>query len=443
MLLHLHQAVVPDDEAGLGGGLGVGDVVDDELAQLELAADPHQQDAEQHQVDEQQPAEAQEGQGPVPGDQAELAEDRQQRSGGERGEGHEGEEPRPPQRRDQALAVDVEHVRDAHRGDHAPGYGMLERPHRPGHAEAVVEVALPRRHGEDVLGDRPQRVEAGEHLEDGEGRQDREDDGEIAEVVLVIDPVADQGAADEIAAGELDEHDRRARNPRHAVVHRDRQEHPEEAREDQEIDGGRASAAIDEPAPDEERKQREQQHPVGRQHGPGDREGSGNHQQHDEQEQEARGGGLHRGPGRTGLGDGVRGGRQCTHAGRLQLFNHTIPFQNDPKPNRSIPRSAPHPSARLHSTETLSPAKPYRHSGTRSIGSFRDGVPGCQAADGARRYRGRRWPASPGKVLPGPAGSMPTRPRPAPALRRTGARPDVQLTDPAFPLRMGARLLAV
>ena len=32
-----------------------------------------------------------------------------------------------------------------------------------------------------------------------------------------------------------------------------------------------------------------------------------------------------------------------------------------------MPRSAPHPSARSHSTETLSPAKPYRQSGTRSI----------------------------------------------------------------------------
>ena len=150
----------------------------------------------------------------------------------------------------------------------------------------VAEVALPRRNGEDEIGDRPQRVEAGEHLEDDEGHQDREDDREIAEVVPVIGPVADQGPADEIAADELDEHDRRARNPRHAVVHDQRQPHPEEACEDQEIDGGRASAAIGEPAPDEERKQREQQHPVGRQHGPGEREGSGNHQQHDEQEQE-------------------------------------------------------------------------------------------------------------------------------------------------------------
>ena len=259
--------------------------------------------------------------------------------------------------------------------------GMLERPHRPGHAEAVVEVALPRRHGENVLGDRPYRVEAGEHLEDGEGRQDREDDGEIAEIVLVIDPVADQGAADEVAAGELDEHDRRARNPRHAVVHRDRQEQPEKAREDQEVDGGRTSAAIDEPAPDEERQQREQQHPVGRQLGPGEREGSGNHQQHDEQEQEARGDGLPRGPGRTGLGDGVRGGRRCTRAGRLQLFNHTIPFQNDPRSRTGA--HAPLSSA------PVGQAPFYQNAFSRkAIPSIRDainrrfgnGVPGCRSA---------------------------------------------------------------
>ena len=71
---HLHQAVVEDDEAALGGVLAEGEIVDDEVADLELAADPEQQDAEQHQIDEQQPAEAQEGQRPVPGDQAELAE---------------------------------------------------------------------------------------------------------------------------------------------------------------------------------------------------------------------------------------------------------------------------------------------------------------------------------------------------------------------------------
>ena len=147
---------------------------------------------------------------------------------------------------------------------------MLERPLRPDQAEALAEVALPRRNVEDEIGDRPERVEAGEHLQDGEGQQAKEDEREIPEVVLVIDTVADQGPADEIPAEQLHEHDGCARDGREAVVHDQRQRQPEAARENQQVDGGRTAAGVVDPAPDQERKQHEQQHPVRRQHAAGE-----------------------------------------------------------------------------------------------------------------------------------------------------------------------------
>ena len=161
-------------------------------------------------------------------------------------------------------------------------------------------------------------VDEGEHLEDDEGQQDEEGEREEPEVVLVVDPVADQGPADEIAAEHLHEHDRRARYGPEAVIGDQRQPQPEAAGEHQDIDGGRAAAGVGDPAPDEEGKHPEQQHPVRRQHAPGDLEGPGDQQDGHDQQQEARRGGRRHGeararsrpgPGSAGLAaDAGRGG---------------------------------------------------------------------------------------------------------------------------------------
>ena len=138
------------------------------------------------------------------------------------------------------------------------------------------------------IGDRPERVEAREHLQDGEGHQEKEGEREIPEVVLVIDSVPDEGPADEIPAEQLHEHDRRARYGRQAVIARSA---PAPARGSWRERGGRryrAAAGVGDPAPDEEGKQREQQHPVRRQHAPGDLEGSRDQQDDNGEQQQAR-----------------------------------------------------------------------------------------------------------------------------------------------------------
>ena len=232
---------------------------------------------------------------------------------------------------------------------------------------------------------------------------------EIAEVVLVIGPVADQGAADEIAAGELDEHDRSraesppcrcsppAPEPSRGSLRRPGDRRRPDVRRNRRASAGRGTETARAAAPGRATARLPASVKV-----PGTISSttSRNRRPGAVASTEARAG--------PAWASGVRGGRQCTRAGRLQLFNHTIPFQNDPRSRTGA--HAPLSSAPVGQVPF------YRNAFSRkAILSFRgainrsfgNGVPGCRSA--GRAPRPHPAGAKAGRRLKGRGCSAPRR----------------------------------
>ena len=134
-----------------------------------------------------------------------------------------------------------------------------------------------------------------------------------------------------------------------------RQPEPDRAEQHEDVDGVRAARLAGQPAPGQEREEQQQQHPVRRQLGAGEREVAGDQQAGDDREQEpGRGdGGLGEHAGSAGVDGGSRAGLGCravtrSWEGRLRLLDHR------PRPTR--PGRA---RAHLHRRRSPRPALLY------------------------------------------------------------------------------------